>query len=1263
MPIIQGFKTLRGDRESRQLIEGLPVADVHRTFTEWVGAGFRQENLGLNLLNYLRRETNFGEFDPDYEVWEDPLVSGQALADPYSFSGVSNRREALAIAERLDRTRADEVTLQHAGGWGYVAGFAGGVLSPENLIPVSWIGRVGRGVQTASRAARGVGVTFADDAARLGVKLTDNEIAAFKAGKSGQSVKTPVLGLSNEEVSLLTDAPAARLRPARAEATSSAREVADRKIVNDVLARDAAQKAAVGKAQQERAEGLATLLGPEERQLQNALEEFRTAPGATAARAPIKARIDRHRANLARARADYIKATPIPKVSRALSEAEQQAVNRVKRRALGRSPEGPLGVARDLRFLETARDAVMAKISKQVKSLNESRQALLEAGPTPVSVLGATGSSAAVATTVGTLSEVVLQATQEGRDEEILANVFVASAGLGAVFGAVGGSMARYGNRRLKAAHEALVDELTGGPLFERLPDRLKLTPEEFRDLTPDQIDARVIEMIRQHSPGEAELLVGGKPRAAKVKEDGTIEPGSGFDTGPVTEKHKLVGEDVPLFGKLLRWSMHVSPGGRLLKNKRMDSIRAFARRMTPTPYMLRGQGEGPSLAAKIVAHSQMGAFHANEVSRLRGKQDRTLWNRQLARHVRGGGKLEGEALMPGVEEASGLLTRYFGEMEARLAKAGLLPEGGVDLGADKAYLPRILDQDALITNRDKALALFTRKLGNAEDAQKLYDELTALRYDSFKTDAYNLTGRTTQLKDRGLKDISSSELEEFLIDDIEYLITRYARNVGPQLEYGKIFTEGTVTERLNMTAFEKEVTDHYDELRRAAPEGRARNRIEAEFKEVMTDLKFVREHQLGDLARDPFEALPRAVSDVTTKAASFLYLGGAGFGSLGDAVAGAFVTGAPTFFKTGMNRLRKRLLELRALDGDELKVQAQLLEWVGQDHSRAGYFSSFARQGATLPQNVKKSGFRGRLESTHNAFMVLNLLRPVTAFSRGFQVQGGQHKLLSIGRKLDEGGVLSRQEENVLKVAGISEKQAKAFGKQIRGGKGVVENEKILLAKVSEWDDELGFEFRSAVNQLSMAGILNPGAVEVPSSMSSSLGSIFFQFMGPVFAGHSNLLVSGIQRHDSAVFAGALGLLGMGMFIEAVREVSRTGEVPELNDLVVMGMERSGMVGVVDMLNSRASRLTGGVLDYANLLGAETAVEKYGPIEDLGDAIPGFRAFEDAKKLARTSVRLATGEDISEAEAKAFARRIPVMRGVQFTPVRQGIADFVESK
>jgi len=1267
MPIIEGFRTLRGDREARQLIQGLPVEDVNQTLGEVFGAGFRQENLAVNLIRYLSRDDDLGDFDPNYQVWEDPLVSDRALADPYRFSGVENQREALAIIDRIERNEEDERTLARAGGLGFVAGMTGGILSPENLIPVSWVGRVGRGIETAGRAGRVV--STADDAARLGVRLTAAERAAAKAGT--QTKRSPTIGLTQDEISSLTPTPAAKLTPGARRLNSTKQAVRDQKVADGVVARDAAFKASLTKAQQERTEGLATLLGPEERQLQNALEEFRTTPGATAARAPIKARIDRHRANLAKAREDFIESTPLPKPPRALSEVEQQAIARVRRRAQGLSPGSAATRARDLVNLERVREGAMAKIAAETEALSKARGALLEGGPASVSVSDSIIKGATVGGVTGGASETVLQALQEGRDDELLANVFIASAGFGAIFGAVGGSMARYGNRRLRAGHEAMVEELTGGPLPDRIPDRLKLTPEEFQNLHPAELDARIIEMVRQHSPAEAELLVGGKPRAAipgteaRARIQGEEVPpvpeveGSGFDTGPVTEKHKLVGEDVPLVGRYLRAMMHTSPGARLMKNKRLAGIRDFARLAIPTPFIRRGPGIGVSLAAKIRTHSEIGMFLSREVTRLRGKQDITLWNRQLARFIRQEGKLVGEEALPGVAESATMLTRYFDDMKARLEAADMLPDG-VDLGADLAYLTRIFDQDALISREADAIAVFTQHLGNEQKARELYEELTTLGYESFGADAYNMTGKASQLRARGLRDIPSSALEEFLIDDVNYLITRYARNVGAQLEYGRVFKEGTVSDRLNMTEFKREVTAKYDELRKAAKEGKPRDRIQQEFKDVMRDIEFLRVRQLGDVARDPFSASSRSVAQSISRVASFEFLGGAGFGSLPDLISSVFTTGAPTFFRVAMHRLKK-LGQLRATDGDELKAMATLLEWTGQEHSRAGYYSSFARQGAKVPNNVAKTGFAGVVERGHNLFMIANLLRPVTAFARGLHVQAGQHKLLSIGRKLDQGGTLSRHEVNVLKVAGVDEATAKRYGKQIRNGKGLVEDEGILLAEIGEWDDQLGFDFRSAVNQLSMTGIPNPGPGEVPIMMSHEIGSIFFQFMGVVFGSNSNFLVSGLQRHDSAAFAGALGLLGTGMFVEAVKSASRGEEIPEVEDLVIAGMERSGLLGVHEMVNSPASRLTGGIVDYSNFLGAKTALERFGPVENVGDVVPGARAFEDVTRLVKTGFRLSTGERISEQEAKSFANRLPLMRGVQMTPIRQGLVNMIK--
>lgn len=129
-----------------------------------ISAAFRQENV---IGSMLARQTAGGEWDADYNPWED--IKGTPYEAQWErFAQAGNSGQVAALKRQIDMETADRNTLAASGGWGMLASIGAGLFSPENLLPG---GAAYRGVRMGQAVARSALSTAA--ATALGTSLAE----------------------------------------------------------------------------------------------------------------------------------------------------------------------------------------------------------------------------------------------------------------------------------------------------------------------------------------------------------------------------------------------------------------------------------------------------------------------------------------------------------------------------------------------------------------------------------------------------------------------------------------------------------------------------------------------------------------------------------------------------------------------------------------------------------------------------------------------------------------------------------------------------------------------------------------------------------------------------------------------------------------------------------------------------------------------------------------------------------------------------------
>lgn len=119
-----------------------------------LGAGFRMENDVLNFVDLMSRPVY--EADDSFQLETRLKEAGLWEKHRWNFIGVQSEREFLDKAQRIAQEDKDRELLASAGPAGFVAMLAAGIASPVNLLPF-----VGPGVRGAKAIAVGAGYGLA----------------------------------------------------------------------------------------------------------------------------------------------------------------------------------------------------------------------------------------------------------------------------------------------------------------------------------------------------------------------------------------------------------------------------------------------------------------------------------------------------------------------------------------------------------------------------------------------------------------------------------------------------------------------------------------------------------------------------------------------------------------------------------------------------------------------------------------------------------------------------------------------------------------------------------------------------------------------------------------------------------------------------------------------------------------------------------------------------------------------------------------------
>lgn len=888
-------------------------------------------------------------------------------------------------------------------------------------------------------------------------------------------------------------------------------------------------------------------------------------------------------------------------------------------------------------LLEAEQRSAFVKIGKTREAMIAQARELAEAAERGPGALAGAVTGAKYGALQGGFEELALQAMQEGRDDELIANTFVAAGVMGLVFGSMGAGVGRYFGKRADQALEELAEELTFGDVLSRMPDADKIAPEVFQSQSLDASFRQFVDAAGQTSFNGA----------------------------------KLVNDN-----KVLRSLMEISPSGRLAKSKN-KIFSSLAQVLESTPWLRRGT-LGPSVRAHIMRHhSNANAIghQLHEIAR-RSNMKNSEFLYGLSRALRTGELSETAGAE--MKEAVSLVNKYFDTWKKDLLDLGLeIPD---NLGADKFYLPRVYNFDMIRQEPGKFMDVLM-KHGFSNDAARRMVKEVEEKGGLYDPDVFNFlsAGESGRLKLRQLRNIPSADLDEFLVNDVPWLIERYALQVGPQFEYLRLFDPNvsrmvdgkevpyTVAQRLNLEPLKDAAMAEARRMADEAGDPAKASKIWDRFHKERADLDFVIQDQLGQkLEQRPFDVSARRFSNYAVSATSITQLGNAGFSSVTEMATASFVNGMVPFFRTVMRKMRRPLsLLLSKMEPNEIARNARHLEMAGAANTRVDNLFDFTADRSMNARSFSRRGTKFEPSATrkaHNTVMKYSGLQWITSVSRDFNITTTQDEII---RTLLGKGRMTKARRNLLSLSGISEDLGEKIKKELAKDGSYVVDTGVHLADTSKWSREVAEEFEAAVLQNSARGVMNPFRTETPMFYQNELGRVVTQYLQFPTDATTKILASGAQRLDANVVGGLMLMTTIGSLAYILEEAARGGQdrVDELDaeDVVANGVLRAGIPGLLGNAYQIGSRTLFKDLDPLNMAlpGFETPFERYGP-GSFASSVPAMRTMDDLAGMWGTVQKLVSGDDVTPQEARARLRTIPLAKAIWYEPVVNWTAEAI---
>lgn len=592
-----------------------------------------------------------------------------------------------------------------------------------------------------------------------------------------------------------------------------------------------------------------------------------------------------------------------------------------------------------------------------------------------------------------------------------------------------------------------------------------------------------------------------------------------------------------------------------------------------------------------------------------------------------------------------------FDPLLQRAKAAKLLPED-VKVSTAASYVTRMWSRQRLIAQepefRSIASEYFKKEISNLPEDMKV-DFVSKADLDDYVDEAVssvfsNLTGRgngdlpewLVPLKRGPLMErtfnIPDALVEQFLENDMELVLRRYARTMAADVELTTKFGRADMADQIDR------INKDYEKLSKAVKTSKERASLEKRRAEDVANIEAFR-----DLIRGTYRQAEESSvwGKITRAALTWNYirlLGGVTLTSITDAARPMAVHGVRATMKEALPALvfQTKALKISRADARELgavteTVLQSRLATLADIQNPYAYGSTYERFLSNVSNGFSKAtglAWWNDGMKTISSVMTQNRMAKTALNWAG----------------------ASKQDKAYLGFLGVSENMARRIGNQVKAHG--VKDGGIWGANISKWDDpQAARAWAAALNKDVDRTIVTKGVADQPLWTRTNTGKLITQFKSFGLASHQRVLIAGMQENpqrlaESLVFASALGMLVSYLkFIER-GDMDRADRLLDNPGLwVANGLDRSGILSIPFEISNTMEKLgvPAGITSVAQMIAQDEdqggGASRYASRNALGSVLgPSAGILQD---FATFAGQVSSG-DLKKSGANAIIRQLP---------------------
>ncbi|BAV81105.1 putative internal virion protein 1 [Vibrio phage CKB-S2] len=465
-----------------------------------------------------------------------------------------------------------------------------------------------------------------------------------------------------------------------------------------------------------------------------------------------------------------------------------------------------------------------------------------------------------------------------------------------------------------------------------------------------------------------------------------------------------------------------------------------------------------------------------------------------------------------------------------------------------------------------------------------------------------NIITKAGAFKERTLN-IPDADIQDFLENDITYVMNRYIRQVAPDIELTKAFGRKDMADQIN------EINAEYVELRRQAGDNKsALDKLEKQRKQDIKNLELMRDRLLGTYGAPQDASSKLFKASRTMRQINFLsMLGGMTVSAIPDLARPIMQHG----FKNAMSnivpfariawsnsRIRDVFRLAEAGDKKALQAKAELQEvGVAVDY----LLSTRAQAISDITADNLEVGPIGRgMEKASNMFGNWSLMNH---WNDAMKIWGGliiQSRIMKAAQTVAAGGKLSKAQRIAMTRTGLDENTLKMIAEQFN--KYGEKDGSLFLARSDQWDNiqfadnsTLTERYQNAVLGDVENTIVTPSVGDKPWWFDTNEAAKHITQFKSFFLASSTKMVGNLQQNDAAFYSGVVLSIGLGAMASNIKEILR-GKEPDysVNNQLKEGLDYSGVMGWVAEPIAMADKWSGGRVGMGTLLGVEGQGTRY---------------------------------------------------------------------